>query len=95
MARERSVRTLTALGSASTAHVLNLHHIGLENAHNPEHWKKPLFMCPAINNAFSILLSDCGPLLQFISESCACSPQFGIKLQNSAINTRASFDLHL
>ncbi len=52
MIRERGVLSLSTLAGASTARVLNLHHIGLDNAHNPEHWDKPLFVCPAINNAF-------------------------------------------
>src|SRR6478609_2864629 len=52
MIRERGVLSLSALKGASTARVLNLHHIGLDNAHNPEHWEKPLFLGPAINNAF-------------------------------------------
>jgi len=52
MIRERGVLSLSALKGASTARVLNLHHIGSDNAHNPEHWQKPLFLCPAINNAF-------------------------------------------
>jgi hypothetical protein len=52
MIRERGVLSLSALAGASTARVLNLHHIGSENAHNPQHWEKPLFVCPAINNAF-------------------------------------------
>jgi hypothetical protein len=52
MIRERGVLSLSALKGASTARVLNLHHIGSGNAHNPEHWNKPLFVCPAINNAF-------------------------------------------
>jgi len=52
MASQRGVRLLSALAGASTARVLNLHHIGLDNANNPDHWKKPLFACPAINNAF-------------------------------------------
>ncbi len=52
MASERGVLTLSCLAGASTARVINLHHIGSENAHNPEHWEKPLFVCPAINNAF-------------------------------------------
>src|SRR6267154_2188023 len=52
MIRERGVLSLSALKGASTARVLNLHHIGSDNAQNPEHWAKPLFVCPAINNAF-------------------------------------------
>ena len=52
MIRERGVLSLSALKGASTARVLNLHHIGSDNAQNPEHWEKPLFLCPAINNAF-------------------------------------------
>lgn len=52
MARDRGVQLLSALGGASTARVLNLHQLGLDNAHNPEHWDKPLFMYPALNNAF-------------------------------------------
>jgi hypothetical protein len=52
MASAPGVRMLSALGGASTARVLNLHHIGLDNVRNPEHWQKPLFVCPALNNAF-------------------------------------------
>ncbi len=52
MASERGVLTLSYLAGASTARVINLHHIALKNAHNPEHWEKPLFVCPAINSAF-------------------------------------------
>jgi hypothetical protein len=52
MAKDRGVQSLSALAGASTARVLNLHRIGLDNAHNPEHWKMPLFLCPAVNNAF-------------------------------------------
>ena len=52
MTRERGVLSLSALAGTSTARVLNLHHIGSDNANNPEHWAKPLFVCPAINNAF-------------------------------------------
>lgn len=44
MASQRVVRALSALAGASTARVLNLHHIGLDNAHNPEHRKKALFV---------------------------------------------------
>jgi len=52
MIRESGILSLSALSGASTARVLNLHHIGLDNARNPQHLEKPLFLCPAINNAF-------------------------------------------
>jgi hypothetical protein len=52
MAADRSVRMLGSLGGASTSRVLNLFRIAQQNADNPEHWEKPLFVSPAINKAF-------------------------------------------
>ena len=52
MANDRSVRLLTALGGASTSRVLNLVRIGADNADNPEHLEKPLFVSPIINRTF-------------------------------------------
>jgi hypothetical protein len=52
VANDRSVRFLSALGSASTSRVLNLFHIAAENAGNPEHAEKPLFVSPIINKSF-------------------------------------------
>lgn len=54
MSKDRSVRFLTALWSASTSRVLNLCSIGAANVSNPEHTERPLFLSPVINN--SILL---------------------------------------
>jgi hypothetical protein len=52
MTADRSVRFLGSLGGASTSRVLNLLRIAQQNADNPEHWEKPLFVSPAINKAF-------------------------------------------
>ncbi len=52
MSSDRSVRFLSALGGASTSRVLNLFRIARDNAGNPEHAEKPLFLSPVINNAF-------------------------------------------
>ena len=52
MANDRSVRLLSALGGASTSRVLNLFRIAIDNAENPEHAEKPLFLSPLINRAF-------------------------------------------
>jgi hypothetical protein len=52
MSNDRSVRFLGALGGASTSRVLNLFRIAQDNAANPEHWEKPLFLSPVINKAF-------------------------------------------
>ena len=52
MANDRSVRLLSALGGASTSRVLNLFRIAVDNANNPEHAEKPLFLSPIINRAF-------------------------------------------
>jgi hypothetical protein len=52
VANDRSVRFLSALGGASTSRVLNLARIAADNADNPEHSEKPLFVSPAINRAF-------------------------------------------
>ena len=52
MASDRSVRFLSALGGASTSRVLNLCRIAADNADNPEHSEKPLFLSSIINRAF-------------------------------------------
>ena len=52
MSNDRSVRFLTALGGASTSRVLNLFRIAADNADNPEHLEKPLFVSPIINKTF-------------------------------------------
>ena len=52
MSKDRSVRFLTALGGASTSRVLNLLRIHKDNAGNPEHQQKPLFVSPILNKAF-------------------------------------------
>jgi hypothetical protein len=54
VASDRSVRFLDALGGASTSRVLNLFKIARDNANNPEHGDKPLFLSPIINRAFII-----------------------------------------
>ena len=41
-----------ALGGASTSRVLNLFRIAADNADNPEHLEKPLFVSPIINKTF-------------------------------------------
>lgn len=51
---DRSVRHLTGLGGASTSRVLNLMSIAGNNADNPDHKGKPLFVSQALNR--SILL---------------------------------------
>ena len=60
MASDRSVRFLSALGSASTSRVLNLLHIATEKAADPEHAAKPLFISPIINKSF-LLKHRIGP----------------------------------
>ena len=52
VASDRSIRFLSALGGASTSRVLNLFRIAADNAGNPEHAEKPLFLSPVINRAF-------------------------------------------
>ena len=52
MASDRTVRFMSALGGASTSRVLNLYRIAKDNANNPEHAEKPLFLSPVINKAF-------------------------------------------
>lgn len=52
MASDRSIRFLGALGGASTSRVLNLFKVARDNAVNPEHGEKPLFLSPVINRAF-------------------------------------------
>jgi len=42
---------LSALGGASTSRVLNLFRIAIDNANNPEHAEKPLFLSSTINRA--------------------------------------------
>ena len=44
--------SLSALGGASTSRVLNLFRIATDNADNPEHLEKPLFVSPIINKTF-------------------------------------------
>lgn len=51
---DRSVRHLTGLGGASTSRVLNLLSIARDQADNPDHKAKPLFISQALNR--SILL---------------------------------------
>jgi hypothetical protein len=52
VAGDRSVRFLSALGGASTSRVLNLYRIGADNADNPEHFERPLFLSSVLNRAF-------------------------------------------
>ena len=52
VASDRSIRFLSALGGASTSRVLNLFRIAADNAGNPEHAEKPLFLSPVINRSF-------------------------------------------
>ena len=52
MASDRTVRFMSALGGASTSRVLNLFRIAKDNAGNPEHAEKPLFLSPIINKSF-------------------------------------------
>jgi len=52
VANDRSVRFLSALGGASTSRVLNLARIAADNASNPEHNEKPMFVSPIINRSF-------------------------------------------
>ena len=52
MSTDRTVRFLSALGGASTSRVLNLFHFAAQNANNPEHREKPLFLSPVINGSF-------------------------------------------
>ncbi len=54
VASDRTVRFLSALGGASTSRVLNLFRIARDNADNPEHLEKPLFISPVINKAFLV-----------------------------------------
>jgi len=54
VASDRSVRFLDALSGASTSRVLNLFKIARDNANNPEHGEKPLFLSPIINRTFII-----------------------------------------
>lgn len=49
MSGDRTVRSLTALGGASTSRVLNLVSIAAANAGNPEYRAQPLFRSPVIN----------------------------------------------
>ena len=48
---DRSVRSLTSLGGASSSRVLNLIAIGQSQAGNCEHQINPMFLSPVINNA--------------------------------------------
>ena len=52
MSNDRTVRYLGALGGASTSRVLNLCRIGHDQAQNPEHAQKPLFVSPVVNRSF-------------------------------------------
>ena len=52
MSTDHSVRSLSALGGASTSRVLNLFRIAADNADNAEYTDKPLFLSPIINKAF-------------------------------------------
>jgi hypothetical protein len=54
LAADRSVRFLDALAGASTSRVLNLYKIARDNAQNPEHGDKPLFLSPIINRSFIV-----------------------------------------
>jgi hypothetical protein len=54
VSNDRSVRLLDALRGASTSRVLNLYRIARDNAANPEHAEKPLFVSPLINRAFIV-----------------------------------------
>jgi hypothetical protein len=51
VAIDRSVRSLSALGTASSSRVLNLAAIALAQAENPQHTTQPFFKSPVINNA--------------------------------------------
>ncbi len=52
VARNRSVRLLSALGGASTSRVFNLHGIAADNARDPEYLAKPLFVSAIVNRCF-------------------------------------------
>jgi hypothetical protein len=52
VAKDRSVRFLSALGGASTSRVFNLHRIARENAGDTDYVQKPLFVSPIINRCF-------------------------------------------
>ncbi|HEX3756053.1 MAG TPA: hypothetical protein VHV26_13355 [Rhizomicrobium sp.] len=52
MAKDRSVRFLSALGGASTSRVFNLHRIAQENASEADYIQKPLFASAIINRSF-------------------------------------------
>ncbi len=54
MAVDRSVRSLSALGTASSSRVLNLAAIALAQADNPQHAAAPLFRSPTVNNAIIV-----------------------------------------
>lgn len=54
MSVDRSVRSLSALGTASSNRVLNLAAIALAQADNPLHAAAPLFLSPAFNNAIIV-----------------------------------------
>jgi hypothetical protein len=54
MPLDRSIRFLSALGGASTSRVLNLSRIAADNADNPDHARRPLFLSPVINRGFLV-----------------------------------------
>jgi hypothetical protein len=51
---DRSIRFLGALGGASTSRVLNLCRIAAQNAGNPDHAARPLFLSPIVNRGFLV-----------------------------------------
>jgi hypothetical protein len=51
---DRSIRFLGALGGASTSRVLNLCRIAAQNASNPDHAARPLFLSPIVNRGFLV-----------------------------------------
>ncbi|HWA90907.1 MAG TPA: hypothetical protein VG889_12780 [Rhizomicrobium sp.] len=54
MSVDRSVRSLSALGTASSSRVLNLAAIALAQADNPLHAAQPFFVSAAFNNAIFV-----------------------------------------
>ena len=54
MPNDRSVRSLIALGEASTSRVLNLHQIANANRNDPEYSRRPLFASQCLNTAFIV-----------------------------------------
>jgi hypothetical protein len=51
---DKSVRSLSALGTASSSRVLNLAAIALTQADNPQHAAQPFFLSQAFNNAIFV-----------------------------------------